>query len=315
MKRKKIPIYIGAGALFFIFLLYNLFPYFLLKEVLINEIQVNLQKSQLHFYVDAESLKPYWFTGVEFKNVHLNEVQNSVPPILIDKLNARISVFPLLIGDLKINSTLVQKDGSADLSFSLPLFSALFGTPHLKRAEVHFSKFPIDDLISQMRVSLGNKKDTTTAFLYPVISNATAGGYLNGDVDFINTGSKKSSKIDLAIENGYLNINNHNLNIPKQNFSAAGVHMTWDGNSLVVQKGSKFVAQNISFDASGSLTSSGADNVPLQANLNLNIKLSGEMEKNFGFLLPQILRCPAGVVSGGSMNIQLIGPVNNLVCQ
>ena len=123
MKRKKILLYISASALFFIFLLYNLFPYFLLKEVLINEIQVNLQKSQLHFYVDAESLKPYWFTGVEFKNVHLNEVQNSVPPILIDKLNARISVFPLLIGDLKINSTLVQKDGSADLSFSLPLFS------------------------------------------------------------------------------------------------------------------------------------------------------------------------------------------------
>lgn len=315
MKNKKIWIYIASSSFFFLFLLYNMFPYLLVKEVLINQIQIGLQNTPLHLTVEADKLNPYWFTGVELKGIHVRDLQDSTAPIEIKRLTARVSFFPLLIGNIKVNVSLIQKEGDADFSISLPLFSVIAGNPHLKRLEAEFSDFPLDDVISQMKASLGKQKDMTTAFIFPVIANAKAGGYLNGNIDFINSGATKSAQVDLIIKKGYLNINNKNLNIPNQNFSAAGLHLTWDGNAIEVQKGSQMVSENIFFGAKGSLKGSLGDGIPMQANLRLDIKMSGEIEKNFGFLLPQILKCPDGVVSKGNMNIQLIGPVNQLVCQ
>ena len=43
--------------------------------------------------------------------------------------------------------------------------------------------------------------------------------------------------------------------------------------------------------------------------------MTGEVEKDFGFLIPQLLNCPTNVLFAGGMKFNLVGDSSSLTCQ
>lgn len=312
-KKRTQKILVGIAAFLIFIMLF--FPSNLVKDVVVNQLQLALQENHQSLSIEMESLHSYWFTGVQFKNVKISDQQGLVNPIALDKISVRLSVLPLFIGRLNFNAVVQEKEGSIETFVSLPLISTFLGSASLKSMQIEFSRFPIDDLFLQMRSSFGKKQDMITAFIYPVISKAVMSGKLTGEINYEDLGNKKNGVLDIKLQDGYLNINNQDLNIPTQNFSDGRVYLVWNGSTIQVKKETRIKSQNLLLEAKGVFDHSNGMQAPWQSNLNLVLRLSGQMEKNFGFLIPQVLKCPGNAFVNGSMNVQLIGPVDSLVCQ
>ena len=50
-------------------------------------------------------------------------------------------------------------------------------------------------------------------------------------------------------------------------------------------------------------------------NLEFLLILSDQIEKNFAFLIPQLLKCPSSSMVDGVMNVKLVGPISQYTCQ
>ena len=97
--------FIGYVLLFvvsFVFFLYWMFPYEILKDRMITEIERQMGES---VEVSIEEMEPYLFTGVEIKKleIKLHEGETVYPVIKLDKLQVRIAILSALFGSPRIN--------------------------------------------------------------------------------------------------------------------------------------------------------------------------------------------------------------------
>jgi len=224
-------------------------------------------------------------------------------------MTARVSLLPLLIGKVHIDVNLFQNMGRAHMFFSLPLFSHKEQLDHM---EFNFSQFELKDVFALFLSAIDFKTDPSMEFIYPLVANSEMGGNLNGTVDF----RDERGKIDLHLENGYFMPNNSSLNISKQNFAIAKFNAVWDEDAItVVKNNNKIESQNLSLITSGFIKRRSKKMKTEKLNMDLKLRVSGEIEKNFGFLLPQVLNCPATSLAAGEMNVRLAGEPHHLICQ
>ena len=312
MNRKKIIGYFFIGFCFFLFLIYQTFPYALIKENIAIEIQNTLNKEKIPLKVSIKSLKPYWLTGVEFSGVEVSNKFDSKGTLIFDNITARMSLLSLFIGNVTFDLNVYQKGGFFSSSISYPLFSLISGDKSFGKMNFYFNDFSLDNIFNQLLGILKSIDKPELALVLPIISKTTVGGKLNGFIDYHDKGP---AKINLNLLKGYLNIENDALNIPIQDFSKAILNLNWNGKRITVSNESGIDSQDIKFAADGYIDTPADPNKPWQLNLLLNIVMSGEIEKDFGFLLPQLLNCPSNSILAGVMKINLVGDSNNLSCQ
>lgn len=107
----KYILYLIVFVLSFVIFLYWSFPYDSLKDRLISGVERQLGG---RIVVEAGELEPYWFTGVEIKNLELNvpdEEGNMLSAIVLDKLRIRAALFSLLIGSPRISYLIRSGEG------------------------------------------------------------------------------------------------------------------------------------------------------------------------------------------------------------
>ena len=107
---------LGYGVFFllsFVFFLYLLFPYNLIKERVIAAVQ---QQLGAQTEVTVESFKPYRFSGLSLKGLDVRVLDAAGPKQLlkITECYGRVSLFSLLLGRPNVNFTV--KTGKGELS-------------------------------------------------------------------------------------------------------------------------------------------------------------------------------------------------------
>lgn len=301
---------------FFIFLIlafffiYQLFPYSLFKTAVLNKIEDVLKENGAHFSLEASSILPYWLTGIEVKNLEVSNSSSSMDkPLQIDKLTIRVSVLPLFIGRLQVDMQLIQQSGKLFISGTLPIFSLFKGKPELQSGEVEFSKFSVNEAFQQYLSVLRSSQNPTVSLILPLLNDMQLSGELNG---IAQKGDLNQGKLNLVFQGLYINFNNPALNIPKQNFSTAKFNVEWR-NGVFELRENKLSSEDLLIDVKGRLRETDFKR-PLQADLKLNLVLKGEIENNYGFLLPQLLKCPTPT-KPGELRVLLNGPVDKMNCQ
>jgi type II secretion system protein N len=312
MDRKKIIGYFFIGFCFFLFLIYQTFPYTIVKENIAVEIQNVLNKEKIPLKISIKSFTPYWLTGVEFSGVEVSNKFETQGALVLDNVTARMSLLPLFIGNVTFDINIYQKNGYLSSSISFPLFSLISGNMSFGKANLYFNEFSLDSIFNQLLGVLRSLENPELALVLPIISKTTVGGNLNGIIEYREKGP---AKINLSLLKGFLNIENNALNIPIQEFSKVILNLNWNGKRILVSKDSGLDSEDIKLGADGYIDTPADPNKPWQLNLLLNIVMTGQIEKDFGFLLPQLLNCPSNSILAGVMKINLMGDSNNLSCQ
>jgi hypothetical protein len=312
MNKKKIISYFILGIISFIVLIYQTFPYSLVKENIVLEVQGILNRSKFPLNFSIKTLKPYWLTGLELQGIEVSNKFDSKGALLIDNVTARLSVLSLFIGNITINLEAKQNNGILQSSITLPLFSAISGDVFVKKADANFKDFMLDNIFNQILFAVKSFEKPELALVLPIISKTSLGGKLNGNIEFQD---KTFAKVNLNLKNGYLNIANESLNIPKQIFSKAMLDLNWNGKKINISNGTGFSSENIKLETNGAIDTPADPKLPWQLNLMINLVMTGEVEKDFGFIIPQLLNCPSNVILAGVMKINLVGDSSGLSCQ
>lgn len=312
MNKKKVVGYLFIGFVSFIVLIYQTFPYAIIKENLVIEVQYLFNKSKIPLNISIKSLKPYWLTGIEINGLDISNKFDSKGSLVIDSITARLSLLSLLIGNISIDINAKQGNGQIQSKVTLPLFSSLSGNVSLKGLETNFNEFALDNVFNQILYAVKSIEKPELALVLPIISKTSLGGKLNGSIDYQDTGA---AKVNLNLREGYINIANESLNIPKQIFSKAIINLNWNGKRIQFGNDTGFSSENIKLETGGFIETPSDPKTPWHLNLALNLVMTGEVEKDFAFIIPQVLNCPSNVVLAGVMKINLVGDSSGLTCQ
>ncbi len=316
-KLKRIFSQIGLFFVFLFLFLYLLFPNKLLKSYLLSEIQLAISDSGMPVSIQMEDASLYWFTGIKLKNVFVSNLYASKENVLtIPKITARLSVLPLLIGKASLNASIDLDDGSSDFNASMSLFELINNKVDNFKVKADFDNFQIHEIANQYFNILKSSSDPGVAAVIPILDKLDLSGYLNGKVNFINRGVTNNGSINLSFDKLYFNLNDPSLEIPTQHFKKSDIDVEWKNSTYNIQEKTQFESENLFFKPEGSVRviGTGPSATPV-LNLDLLLIMSGAIEKNFGFLVPQLLKCSNSTMTGGVMNVKLVGPLSQYTCQ
>jgi type II secretion system protein N len=108
---------------FFLFA-YLTFPYEHLRDRIVSGFADEQRKSGGGMRLEIDSITSYWLSGVEMRGIRLISPPSSAPDgtrrpaseMQVDRLTARVSILPLLIGRLSVSATAKAFGGSIEAS-------------------------------------------------------------------------------------------------------------------------------------------------------------------------------------------------------
>ena len=293
--------------------IYILFPSLIIKNVVTTKIQSLLNDANTGLQFQAETIRPYWLSGVQLKKIRVYNQYDTSNGLSIENLTVRVSFLPILFGNLSINTNIQLKDGEGRIDANLSLFDLFSNHVNLRDVQAEFRNFKLDGFFEQYMNYVTHGNNPGLAVLAPMIENTSFGGFLEGTVNYKDEDHFDSS-FNLKLKNAYLDVNNITLNIPKQNFSVATINIQYQDSNMTIKKDTAFKAQNISLMADGLVKFDPKHQNKPNVNVKLGVLLSGQIDKNFSLFIPQLLKCPSSSMIEGSMKVNLVGPVNQMNC-
>ena len=289
--------YITLAIVSFIFFFLVSFPWGILKEAVVAQI-----RGVSPISVQIGQLGPSLPFGFQADDIKLTSADGS-KEVELRHVEVTISFLSLFIGDLGLSLDIVDKTGGElTLNTDIPLSQILGGQPLPSSIDLNSDKFSIGDLVS---LGLNVYSDYADELVKGLIKQIDLRGKLIGFVNLnINSSNPTQSKgeVKLNIDKMILAINDPNLDIAPQRFKKAKVIAKLKNGSLSVDKSSGFHSQEMTVDLSGILKFSKP--IPHSAlNFNIALKLMGQLQENFGFLLS---------MAGGSdsnANYRIVGTV------
>ncbi|RDB36240.1 MAG: type II secretion system protein GspN [Spirobacillus cienkowskii] len=312
-KRKHILGLVFLFIVFIIIIIYQTFPYNILKENITNKINNQLQLEKIPLKVEIKNIRPYWFTGIQIDDLVIKNQFEFNNSFILDSIIVRIKILPLFLGKVSVNLKLSQKSGLLNAAFSAPINSLINNNFFPEKASVIIKKFSVDRLSQVLLKASMSGINYNVALLEPIINHINFGGDLDG---FMILSNPSSLDVDLNLLNSYLGIDNESLEFPNQDFSKLRLKLKWNGNDIEIFKETEIISKNIDIEFYGTVeTPPALSRNPANINLFVNFSLSGEVEKNFGFLIPQLLNCPSSSMLAGYLKVQLTGTLDELTCR
>ena len=304
------------GVVTFLFFLYNTFPYGVLKEVVVDRMTQEIQKAGLPIRVSIERLSPYWLRGIEMNNVSIRNVTHPAAHLVFKRARMTFNPLALLLGRLSLAVSLKQADGSMDLGVSLPLSTLLSGAPSPRSATVELQSFALDPLFNHALAFAAGSKDPGMLLVAPLVAKTTIGGKLTGKVEFSNTNPEHfgdaTGQFELSVEDGFLHIADETLKIRRQSFQTANLDLNFGGSALNLGQNTKFAAEDVEIELNGRITLPDLNKQPAQVNLNMSLTMREKILDTLGFIVPNMLRCPA--MNNGVLKVNLTGPLSGMAC-
>jgi type II secretion system protein N len=313
---KRIFWYTALGLASFLFFLYVTFPYGVVKEVIVERATRQIQASGLPIRLSIGSLEPYWLTGIQMENVNLTNVTSQNANLRLGIIRARIKPLSLLIGQIGVNLYMTQVGGSLDVDVNLPLSSLIAGTPSPSSAAIDVKSFSVDPFFNHALALAAASTDPAMILVAPLLSKTSIGGQITGQISFSNDnpehfGNAKGN-FEISVSDGFLHIADETLKIRRQTFEKANLDLSFENNALVIGDQTLFAAQDIEIGLNGRLTLPNLSRQAPQANFNLVLTMRDKIEESLGFIVPNMLRCPA--LANGVLKANLSGPLSSMSC-
>lgn len=313
---KKWLRYSALAITSFFFFLYLTFPYGVLKEVIVDRVTQEIQKSGMPIRLSIESLDPYWVTGIQLKNLSINNVTADSVSLKLSRVRLYLNPFSLIIGRVSFSLNVMQGEGLAVIKLSIPISTLLSGHPSPRSANIELRSFSVDPFFKHALALAAGSKDPAMLLVAPLVSKTSIGGKLTGNVGFANPNPEHfgdaTGNFEVSVADGFLHINDETLKIRKQSFKTASLDLKFEGNALVVGKGTKFAAEDIELALDGKFILPDLSRQSTQAEINLELTMRDKIQESLGFIVPNMLRCPA--LTEGVLKASLSGPLGSMTC-
>jgi len=308
-------LFIGLGLASFFFFLYLTFPYGVIKEVVVSTVTDSLRKSGIPVRIAIGSLRPHWFTGIQLKDVQVTNAADPDANLKIGEATVRLNLLPLLLGKATVAGRVTQAGGAMNLRVDLPILGAINGHQSPSLARVDFQSFALDPIFNHALAVARGSKDPAMVLVLPLLAKTTAGGSLTGSLTLDNpdtaTFIRAKGAMNLDVKDAFLHIDDATLKMPKQNFTDARIGLKFENNAILVN-GTKFKAEDIGVGLDGRVTLPESPTGSPIAELDMNLSMHGEIEKNLGFIIPNMMRCKP--LANGELKAKLTGPVSQMRC-
>ena len=272
-------VYIALAVVSFVFFFLVSFPWGVLKEAVVAQI-----RGVSPIGVQIADLGPSLPLGFQADGVKLSSADGS-KEVELKHVEVNISLLSLFIGDLGLSVGIIDKmGGELELDTDISISKIVSGEALPSNIHLNSNKFSIGGLAS---LGLNVYSDFADELVKGLIKQIDLRGKLNGIVNLnINSSNPTQSKgkVKLNIDKMILAINDPNLDIAPQRFKKAKITANLKNGSLSVDKSSGFHSQEVTVDLSGILKFSKP--IPRSSlNFNIALKLMGQLQENFGFLL------------------------------
>lgn len=275
-------VYVLLFVVSFIFFVYLTFPYSILKESVLSEI--NRTSS---FRIRMERLEPSLPLGLVAENISIASDTGGTP-LSFKTAKVHISVLNLLIGRVSVSGEVETKTGGTfEFSGRVGLLRLISGKGVMpSHVDMLAQKFEIDNIIAFLLTSQANSP-TANPLIAGMLTKIGFKGKLEGMMDFdINPDNPadSSGKMNLQLDDGVLTVDDPNLNLGEQKFKKAKILANIEKGKLVFDKSSGFHTQNFFLDLVGDIQMK-QDLGNSTLNLAFNVKLEEALKEQFGLIL------------------------------
>ncbi len=299
---------LGLLALFlvsFVVFLFLTFPYEVLKEAIAAEV------SQASGYsIRIGSMSAGFPLGINSENVRI-EAPSSGSVLTLKSLDVDIGLLSLLIGNLAtdVEMTAGSPAGELDLDVDFSIFDLIGGTPLPKHIALQAKNFPLDEAFA-FGLGVAGNGPNANPMLAPLLSAVGISASLNGVMDFnLNARSptESSGHADLTLAKAVLKLSHPSLGLPDQTFKRAGFKAKVENGSVVLDKTSGLVSDELEVNMDGKITLKPNAAASL-LDLKVLIKLNAGLKEKFGFIMDAVT---GSATSEGQLTMQVRGPVEN----
>ncbi len=298
---RKLTIYVGIFIISFVLFLLMMFPYNVIKETLLSEVE-----KSTGIVLSAEELSPAFLMGAQLENASI-KLPGGEKAINLRNIKVTFNPFYLFLGKIHIAlKVLDPKDGQMTSAINLGLISLLQGTVEISRASLVLEKFEVQSLIDLIFDHLS--KGGGNPLLGSLFEEISVTGKLDSDISFsIDSGSpeKSSGNIELKISEAQLNFRSKDFGIEDQKFTKAKIIGKMTNGRLEINPTSGFLTNDLDISMSGKFQLAKMMSES-QLEMEIKIKLLEALKEKFGFLIDGITQKN----TGGEITMQLRGPVN-----
>ncbi|MFW7380540.1 MAG: type II secretion system protein GspN [Oligoflexus sp.] len=282
-EQKKFFSSVGYVVLFvfaFLFFVFMSFPYNALKELVVAKIS-----AETGLNIRIKEFGPALPLGFYAEEVSVSPAEGGAS-LEFERAKVTLAIFRLFIGEVAADIYLgTANDGELDAQASWRVFSFFSNDmPMPRKIWLEADKF---DLSNSANFLLKVYAKQANDLIKGVFAQMSLKGLLDGDMTLVMSAAdpvQSSGEVNLQINNGVLDLNDPNLNIPPQNFSKALIRANLRGGRLVLDNDSGLVAEELAIGIRGSTSLRHPFDRSL-LDIDISLQLQGSLQDNFGFLL------------------------------
>jgi type II secretion system protein N len=289
-------------ALSFVIFTILTFPYEVLKETIAAQVS-----KATGYSVQIGEMSVALPLGVSMENIHV-DAQNGAATLDLKGIKARIGLLARMIGRFSVSLELAANKGELDVNINFGLIDLLTGKAVPRRLNVEAKNFPLDGLVN-FALSAAASSPTANPMVAPLLSAVGVSGALNGSADFVLDSKdplQSTGHADLQLANAILKLSHPSLGLPDQKFKKALVKAKVESGSVVIDKSSGFVADELELLADGKIVLK-----PILGSSMLDLKvvfrLNKGLKEKFGFLIDAMT---GSATSEGQLTMQLRGALD-----
>jgi type II secretion system protein N len=289
----------------FMFFLFMTFPYEVLKESVAAEI------SQASGYdVRIGEMSADFPLGMTAEKVRIEPAAGG-PALTLASLSVDVSVLKFLLGKVAATVEAESGGGKLELGADFGILDLIQQQPVPKRITMNAKNFPLDEAAA-FGLNVATSGPNANPMVAPLISAIGVSAQLNGVADFkLDTKDPTQSKGDAEIvfNKAVLKLDHPSLGLPNQVFQKALFKAKVENGSVVVDKSSGFVAEELELLTEGKVT---LKQNALASLLDLKVifRLNKGLKERFGFIIDAVTGNPS---SDGQLTMQVRGPLDNPV--
>jgi type II secretion system protein N len=276
-KYLEVIILIGLFVVSFIFFLFLTFPYEVLKETVAAELS-----TATGYNIQIGELGPRIPLGVEAGKVTV-DLPDGSRGLSFSRISADVSLLSLLIGSIAPEIELQIGLGTLRFQTEVGVASVLGGAQLPDTVELDAKDFPLNDF-----VGFGiNMADPSSNPMLGLLANIGMKAKLNGNIEMdldADKPTQSSGFVNLRLTDALLILSHPMVGLADQRFKKALFKAKVESGTVVFDKTSGLLSDELDIGFGGKIGLQSRLESS-QLNLEISIKLAGEIQKVFGWII------------------------------
>ncbi len=294
------------------FILCIFYPQTIIKEFMLGQANALLRKVNAPISIYSKKFSINWLTGIKLEQIAIYPLAGGLNEKYLDEVSLRLSILPLLLGRISLDFDMLAKNETLQGTASLSLFKLLWDNSYeLSAIDLNIHNVDIKDYVEYSKSIILNNYGKSLIILSPLIEKLQFSGQVDADIHY-KLSKTYNSIASIKLKNANFNFPMGDLDMPPLSFTNFQILVSNMGGILKVKDGTELQSKDLSLALVGDFVHQDI-NAP-SLDLLLKMRLSQNLEKYFGFLVPQFLSCPSSFLKDGFMNVHLSGKLDRFTC-